>query len=152
MKSVEENESNRLFNEWQEYERSLMPFKITSDLGSRIGKTVVNVYHTYYRNESHDIIVFDDGFALWKCKDNFVSCVSLSHAWWLDKSVYHDGYASAYLSNYGYVLKDLKLISEEQVEELLEKGRVFRKVQHKEEIKKEIQCRLDEISKLTDDL
>ena len=66
--------------------------------------------------------------------------------------MYHDGYASAYLSNYGYVLKDLKLISEEQVEELLEKGRVFRKVQHKEEIKKEIQCRLDEISKLTDDL
>lgn len=151
MKNEEEKESAILFKEWQDYEKEIMPFKVTSDLESRVGRSVVNVYHGWH-GFMHEIIVFDDGVALWLDKDDFVSCISLSQALWFDKNGFHEGYASAYLSDYGYVLKDLKLISEEQVEELLEKGRVFREVQHKEDIKKEIQRKLDEISNLKEEL
>ena len=148
----ENKESSVLFQEWKDYEKSIMPFKVTSDLKSRIGKTVTAVYHDYRDGKCHDILTFIDGYALWKCEGDFESCISLASAWWFDKNSFEEGHASSYLTDYGYVLKSCGLISDEQVGILLEKAKVFREVQHKEDVKVEIQKRLDEISALKEEL
>ena len=145
--------SEKYFREWKDYEKEVIPFKFTSEVKSFVGKKLKNFYHANWYSGNCDILVFDDDAALWiDEKGHYVSCIGLVQCWWREKSNYKEAHALSYCTDECCALQSLGLVTQEQVNKALELAERFRTQQHKEDVKQEIQRKLNEISNLKEEL
>ena len=149
-----ENLSKQLFQELHECEKETIPFKLTTDLSSLVGKKLINVYEPSFAfSRIGEIFVFEDDIALWLNKDmNYLSCISLVHSWWYEKFSNTEAHADAYITDECRTLLDLGLITHNQVDILLDLAKRAREQQHKEEIESEIERKRQQLLELETEL
>ncbi len=142
--------SEQMFQELHECEKETMPFTITSDLQSLIGKKLMKVYEPSSCHHRYcDILVFEGDVALWLDKDmNYLSCISLVSSHWREKTSYEPAHAATYLTDECNALLQLGLITIEQVSILLNMAKSAREQQHKEELEEAIQRKRKQLEEL----
>lgn len=149
-----ENLSKQLFHELHECEKDTMPFLVTSDLKTFVGKKLMKVYKPSYGfSRLCEIFVFEGDVALWVDKNmNYLPCLSLVHSYWYDKTNYREAHAEACQTDECSALLELNLITNEQVEILLGMAKRAREQQHKEEIESEIKKKREQLEELETEL
>lgn len=148
------NLSEQLFQELHECEKETMPFLITSDLETFVGKKLMKVYKpSYVFSRLCEIFVFEGDVALWVDKNmNYLPCLSLVHGYWFDKTGYREAHAEAYQTDECSALLELNLITNEQVSILLDMAKRACEQQHKEEIESEIERKRQQLEELETEL
>ena len=149
-----ENLSKQLFQELHECEKETIPFLVTSDLNTLVGKKLLKVYKPSYGfSRLCEIFVFEGDVALWIDKDmNYLPCISLVNSYWYDKTGGCEAHAGSFITNECRALVDLGLITENQTEILLEMAKRAREQQHKEEIESEIERKRQQLLELETEL
>ena len=136
-------------------ESQLLPFT-TIDPVDACGKTISRIIQGFYNSLHKEgdccLILFTDNTALYQEGTEFEVDPEI---WW--SSAYRDSQTdkyicNAYLTDFGYWMKDEHLLNEEVVAKILELAIEMENLRCQERVKEEIQQKLDEISKLKDQL
>lgn len=151
---MRENLSKQLFQVLHECEKATMPFLVTSDLNTLVGKKLLKVYTPSYGfSRLCEIFVFEGDAALWVDKHmNYLPCISLVNSYWFDKTGGCEAHADAFITDECRALMDLGLITENQTEILLEMAKQAREQQHKEELEREINSKREQLEELENEL
>lgn len=137
--------SKELWSELHQGIKSLISFNTPE---SSVGKTVKTVYNAHIRYTSVVLVQFTDGSVLYHNSKYYDTCPLAISTYYNDSS----NKAEAFIGEAMSMFIELGLVSEEQVMPLLELGKQYEQTRHQETIREEIQKRLDEISKLKDEL
>lgn len=145
--------SEKLYSEIKNLEKKLFNFTFVSQEDA-VGKTIKKVYDTWedsYDGNKHSIlIIFEDNTALY-----FDGVYFSIHPiiWTSHYSDYHNKSWSGTREFTDWLLRDMsELINEDVLQELLALAVKWEDAKHQETLKEEIQRKLDEISKLKEQL
>lgn len=144
------NTSDELYEKVKDLERNeLLKIKLLSKETDAVGKTIKAIHNTLLMHidlTRYVLIVFTDGTALLYEDSDLNDYPVLQNSYQLD------GKGKAYLTDLECWLKELGYVNHDIANELLDTLVKWQEANYAQTIKEDIQCKLDEISKLKEKL